>query len=73
AEGCRTAGIGCIDCKKVLIKNLLIILEPIWERRNNLLHNPDHLEAIIEAGSEKAAKAASETMEMVRQAMKLIS
>ena len=71
AEGCRTAGIGCIDCKKVLIKNLLIILEPLWERRNNLLHNPDQLEAIIEAGSEKAAKAASETMEMVRQAMKL--
>lgn len=71
AEGCRTAGIGCIDCKKVLIKNLLIILEPIWERRNNLLHNPDQLEAIIEAGSEKAAKAASETMEMVRHTMKL--
>lgn len=73
AEGCRTAGIGCIDCKKVLIKNLFTVLEPIWERRNNLLQNPALLEDILEQGSQKAAQAASETMEMVRLAMKIKS
>ncbi len=54
AEGCRTAGIGCIDCKKVLIKNLMTVLEPIWKRRAELLNNPDRLEEIISAGSQKA-------------------
>ncbi len=69
AKGCRTAGIGCIDCKKVLIKNLLSILEPIWEKRNDLLDKPDMLEDILESGSQKAGKAASETMKEVRTAI----
>ena len=69
AEGCRTAGIGCIDCKKVLIKNLFSILEPIWEKRNDLLDKPDMLEDILESGSRKAGKAASETMKEVRTAI----
>jgi tryptophanyl-tRNA synthetase len=69
AEGCRTAGIGCIDCKKVLIKNLFSILEPIWEKRNDLLDKPDMLEDILESGSQKAGKAASETMKEVRTAV----
>ncbi len=71
AEGCRTAGIGCIDCKKVLIKNLLTILEPIWEKRQNFLEKPDLLEDIISAGSNKAREKAIETMEHVRKAMGL--
>lgn len=69
AEGCRTAGIGCIDCKKVLIKNLFSILEPIWEKRNDLLDKPDMLKDILESGSQKAGKAASETMKEVRTAI----
>jgi tryptophanyl-tRNA synthetase len=66
AEGCRTAGIGCIDCKKVLIKNLMTVLEPIWERRAELLDNPAKLEDIISTGSDKAQRAAADTMEKVR-------
>ncbi|UCH82537.1 MAG: tryptophan--tRNA ligase, partial [Nitrospiraceae bacterium] len=58
AEGCRSAGIGCIDCKKVLIKNLMAVLKPIWESRTELLNRPDKLEEIISAGSQKAKKAA---------------
>jgi tryptophanyl-tRNA synthetase len=69
AEGCRTAGIGCIDCKKVLIKNIFAVLEPIWERRKKLLENPGRLEDILRTGSERARKAASETMELVRDAI----
>ncbi len=71
AEGCRTAGIGCIDCKKVLIKNLMTVLEPIWNRRSELLDNPDKLEDIISSGSNKAQKAAAATMEKVRDVIGL--
>jgi tryptophanyl-tRNA synthetase len=71
AEGCRTAGIGCIDCKKVLIKNIFKVLEPIWERRKIFMAKPDDLEDIIAAGSKKAEKTASETMALVRKAMNL--
>ncbi len=71
AEGCRTAGIGCIDCKKVLIKNLFTVLEPIWEQRKNLLEKPGVLEDIIESGSQKAREIASETMYHVRKAIGL--
>jgi len=73
AEGCRTAGIGCIDCKKVLIKNLMTVLEPIWERRSELLDNPDRLEEIISVGSQKAKEAASITMSQVRKSIGLLN
>jgi tryptophanyl-tRNA synthetase len=73
AAGCRTAGIGCIDCKKVLIKNLFTVLEPIWERRRNLMEKPDVLEDIIDAGSKKAREAAVETMIKAREAIGLDS
>jgi len=71
SEGCRTAGIGCIDCKKVLIKNLLAVMAPIWEKRNYFLEKPDLLEDILTSGSEKARHAAVETMLNVRKAMGL--
>ncbi|MCK5504956.1 MAG: tryptophan--tRNA ligase, partial [Thermodesulfovibrionia bacterium] len=61
--------IGCIDCKKVLIKNLFTVLEPIWEQREKLLKKPDVLEDIIASGSEKAGKTASVTMKEVRKAI----
>ncbi len=73
SEGCRTAGIGCIDCKKVLIKNLFTILEPIWEKREHYLKKPDELEDIITAGSKKAREAATETMHRVREVIGLES
>jgi tryptophanyl-tRNA synthetase len=71
AEGCRTAGIGCIDCKRVLIKNIFKVLEPIWQKRNELLNNPDLLYDIADKGTEKANKTAEETMKLVREAMGL--
>ncbi len=71
AEGCRTAGIGCIDCKKVLIKNVFKVLEPIWEKREELIKDPERLDAIIEKGNEKARAVCRETMELVRKGMGL--
>jgi tryptophanyl-tRNA synthetase len=72
AHGCRTAGIGCIDCKKILIKNVFDYLKPIWEKRNALLLNPDLLMEIAKKGSQKARQASEETLHIVREAMGLI-
>src|SRR3990172_82518 len=69
AAGCRTAGIGCIDCKKVLIRNVFTVLEPLWAKRAELLNNPKVLAEIVDKGTEKARKAAQETMGYVREAM----
>jgi tryptophanyl-tRNA synthetase len=71
AEGCRTAGIGCIDCKKVLIRNLFTVMEPIWARREQLLNSPEQLQDIASKGTEKAGKVALETLRLVRDAMGL--
>jgi tryptophanyl-tRNA synthetase len=71
AHGCRTAGMGCIDCKKILIKNVFAVMEPIWKKRNELLHNPEIVHEILEKGTEKARKLVQETMELVREAMGL--
>lgn len=71
AEGCRTAGIGCIDCKKVLIRNVYKVLEPIWAKRDELIHHPEKLREIAELGTVKARKVCRETMALVREAMGL--
>lgn len=69
AEGCRTASMGCLDCKKILIANIFRILEPIWERRREYSSNPSGLEDIVRTGNEKARQVAREVMEKVRGAM----
>jgi len=71
AVGCRTAEIGCIECKKVLIRNVLRVMEPIWEKREFYLRNPDIVRDIAAKGTEKARTAAEETMQLVRTAMGL--
>ena len=71
AKGCRTAGIGCIDCKKILIKNVFAVMEPLWAKRNELLKNPDILNDIVNKGTDKARTVARETMRLVREAMGL--
>ncbi len=71
ANGCRTAGIGCIECKKILIKNVFKVMEPIWKKRNELISDPEVLNEIVDRGTEKAKKIAGETMRLVREAMGL--
>lgn len=71
ADGCRTAGIGCIECKKILIKNILRVMEPIWAKRHELLDSPDTLHEIVEQGTAKAKKVVQETMHLVREAIGL--
>jgi tryptophanyl-tRNA synthetase len=68
-DGCRTAGIGCIECKQILIRNVFRVMEPIWAKRQELLNNPDTLHGIVEQGTAKAKKVVGETMQLVREAI----
>jgi tryptophanyl-tRNA synthetase len=68
-EGCRSAGIGCIECKGWAADALVQLLNPMQERRRKFEDNPELAWDILEAGSERARKKAGETMEDVRAAM----
>jgi len=68
---CRTAGIGCVDCKKLLLVSLLPELEKHRAARAELDRNPGRLDDLVQLGTRKAQAAAEQTMEAVRAAMKL--
>ncbi len=70
-EGCRTAGIGCLECKKVMIKHVVADLEPIRERRRELEAQPGRVEEVLADGNRRAREVARETMAEVRAAMRL--
>jgi tryptophanyl-tRNA synthetase len=71
ATGCRTAGIGCLDCKDVLLKHLQPRLAEIRERRQALAEKPQLIVDILHAGSERARAVAQQTMREVRDAVRL--
>ncbi len=68
-EGCRSAGIGCIECKGWAADALVSILNPMQERRKKYEDNPRLAWDILEAGSSRASKVAGATMDEVRDAM----
>src|SRR5216684_1839695 len=68
-EGCRSAGIGCIECKGWAADALVSILNPMQQRRKKFEGNPRLAWDILEAGTERARRAAVETMSDVREAM----
>ena len=70
-EGCTTAGIGCLDCKKPVIDAVLAELEPVRERAEEFIADPNLVRSIINEGCESARNVARETMEEVRQAIGL--
>ncbi len=69
--GCRSAGIGCVDCKKWLLESLLPAQAHLRERREAVLADPTRVDEAIAAGNSRAKQAAGETLELVRSAMKL--
>ncbi len=69
ASGCRVAGIGCLECKKVLIEAMIEKFGPMWERRRELEKRPDQVWSILEAGNARAREKARATMEDVRRAI----
>ena len=69
--GCRTAGIGCLDCKKVMIKHVVAELAPIYEKRAALEKKPREVVEVLAAGDKVARRKAAETMTEVREAVGL--
>lgn len=68
-QGCRTAGIGCIECKQPVIDGILKEQVPMRERAQQYLDDPALVKNIIADGCEKAREMARETMRDVREAM----
>jgi len=70
-QGCRSAGIGCLQCKKPVIDAVVAELAPIRERGRQYESSPDMVRSMITEGSEKARDTARDTLHDVRQAMGL--
>ena len=69
AHGCRTAGIGCIECKAKMADHLIEWITPVRERRVEFERHPARVLEVIDEGSKKARVVAQGTMERVREAV----
>jgi tryptophanyl-tRNA synthetase len=70
-EGCKSAGIGCVECKKQLMERMIQRLDPIYQKRQEYVGQPQLVEEILEHGAKAARQVAQKTMNDVRGAMKL--
>jgi len=70
-QNCKAGTIGCVACKKTLIKALNDLLEPMRERRRKYEENPDLVTQILQAGTKRARELGQETLADVRRAMKI--
>ncbi len=66
---CRTAAIGCVDCKKLMAENLVTWIEPVQARRKEFEAHPEKVWGILDAGGKKAHATAKRTMKRVRNAI----
>jgi tryptophanyl-tRNA synthetase len=69
---CRTAAIGCIDCKRQLADAMVEHLSPMWERRAAFTAHPEQTKEIAESGRQRASIVASQTMAEVKEAMQIL-
>ena len=69
AEGCKSAGIGCVDCKKPLLESLLEEQALLRDRAEPFERNPETMREVIEVGCARASEVAEETLEEVRTAV----
>jgi tryptophanyl-tRNA synthetase len=68
---CRTAEIGCIDCKSLVADAMVDRLTPIWNERKKLARDTRQIEEIVREGDQRAAKASHQTLEEIKDAMKI--
>ena len=68
---CRSAAIGCVDCKKIMAENLINALAPIREKRKYFEERPEMVQEIIASGNQKAQAVARQTMKEVRSAIRI--
>src|SRR2546427_3162210 len=69
AHGCRTAGIGCIECKAAMADNLIKWIEPVRQRRKDYEQQPQQVLEYLDTGSKRARMVAQQTMDRVREAV----
>jgi len=69
AEGCRSASIGCFDCKKVLAENLDEVMAPVRERYESYHSHPGRVREILDAGAQRCRSIAREVLGEAREAM----
>lgn len=72
AKECRSAGIGCVDCKTLLARGINTALAPLRERRRTLAAKPGHVIEILADGAYRAQVIAKETLEEVKEKMGLL-
>ena len=65
-HNCRTAGFGCVDCKKILFENMIAELEPIQRRVKEMNEKPDDIKEVLKSGAAKCKGIAEEVMDEVR-------
>lgn len=70
-RGCRTAGIGCLECKKIMIRHVIDDLAPIAARRQQLEAQPERIHETLKSGQQRAQAVAEATMKEVRTAVGL--
>jgi tryptophanyl-tRNA synthetase len=68
---CRTAALGCVDCKKLLARNLNKHLEPFRAKRAELASRPGYVEDVLNDGAKRACVIAEQTIKEVREAIQL--
>ncbi len=71
-DGCRTAGIGCVQCKQPIIEQVILELRPLRERAQLYQEDPTLVRNIIADGCERARRLACDTLRDVREAMGLV-
>ncbi|NLK34268.1 MAG: tryptophan--tRNA ligase [Gracilibacteraceae bacterium] len=71
-EVCKTGGIGCVQCKKTLAENVVRYMAPMYERRQKLIGNKKIILEVLIEGTRHAREVAKETIEEVREKMKLM-
>jgi len=71
AAGCRSAELGCVDCKAELAESLIACTADIREKRAELLEDPEQIDQILDRGAEKAREIASKTLREVKDAMNM--
>jgi len=72
ASQCRSAAIGCVDCKELLAQEINTALEPLRERRSELATKPDYIKEVLTEGARRAQAIARETLREAKKKMRLI-
>ncbi len=72
AQGCRTAGMGCLDCKGILLEHLMPTLDRIRERRTAAAADPARIREILEDGSARARRTARQTLDAAKAAVGIL-